>query len=328
MTVINLVGDPNSTANAIGLWATQQVGTIPSIVDVSGLTIEGTSPRSLGLFTIGSTINAAASNITVNGAAGIGAAAAMDGGTINLTNTALLVNGAGTGAVRARNSFGTATNVFTASGGTITSLLSPAIIAQGALLEATLSNGVVVRGNGRLVNSVGRPPTTGAAPAPSTVTLAATSGAILTGDAFADAISSLDMTLSGRATWTGAAIPANNVDVRAGGTWIMDASSTVREQVTNAGLIQFTPPQSPLKTLTTMNYVGAGGTLAMNAILGADGSPADRLVINGGQASGSSFLRVTNVGGAGAVTTGNGITVVDTTNGGSTTATAFTLAGR
>ena len=88
-TVINLVGDPNSTSVAIGLWATQQVGVIPAVVNVSGLVVEGTSPRSLGLFTIGSTINAAASSITVNGAAGIGAAAAMDGGTINLTDTAL-----------------------------------------------------------------------------------------------------------------------------------------------------------------------------------------------------------------------------------------------
>ena len=65
----------------------------------------------------------------------------------------------------------------------------------------------------------------------------------------------------------------------------------------------------------------------MNAFLGADNSPADRLVINGGQASGNSFLRVTNVGGGGAVTTGNGITVVDTTNGGTTTPNAFALDG-
>ena len=59
----------------------------------------------------------------------------------------------------------------------------------------------------------------------------------------------------------------------------------------------------------------------------ADNSPADRLVINGGQASGNSFLQVTNVGGGGAVTTGNGITVVDTTNGGTTTTNAFALDG-
>ena len=147
---------PNSTSVAIGLWATQQVGIIPAVVNVSGLTVEGASPRSLGLFTIGSTINAAASSITVNGAAGAGAAAAMDGGTINLTDTALVLNGAGAGAVRARNTFGTATNVFTASGGTITSPQSPAIIAQGALLDATLQNGVVVTGNGRLVSSACR----------------------------------------------------------------------------------------------------------------------------------------------------------------------------
>ena len=40
----------------------------------------------------------------------------------------------------------------------------------------------------------------------------------------------------------------------------------------------------------------------MNTFLGADGSPSDRLVINGGTATGKSFLRINNVGGPGAET--------------------------
>jgi autotransporter family porin len=62
--------------------------------------------------------------------------------------------------------------------------------------------------------------------------------------------------------------------------------------------------------------------------LGTDGSPSDRLVINGGTASGNSLLRIANAGGPGALTTGNGILVVDTINGGTTVPGTFALAGR
>ena len=49
----------------------------------------------------------------------------------------------------------------------------------------------------------------------------------------------------------------------------MTADSTVSQTVTNAGLIQF----GDFMTLTTRNYVGAGGTIGLNTFLGADGSP-------------------------------------------------------
>ncbi|CAN7751283.1 autotransporter outer membrane beta-barrel domain-containing protein [Variovorax sp. LjRoot175] len=79
-------------------------------------------------------------------------------------------------------------------------------------------------------------------------------------------------------------------------------------------------------TLTVSNYVGnSGSTLALNAYLGTDGSPSDRLIVNGGTATGNSSLKVTNIGGGGALTAGNGILVVDATNGATTAAGAFTL---
>ena len=84
---------------------------------------------------------------------------------------------------------------------------------------------------------------------------------------------------------------------------------------------------APGTLLTTTNYIGTGGTIAMNTFLGADGSPSDKLVINGGSATGNSFLRITNAGGPGAETVANGIPVVQAINGGTTTPGAFTLAG-
>ncbi|AWY44130.1 autotransporter outer membrane beta-barrel domain-containing protein [Pseudomonas putida] len=53
----------------------------------------------------------------------------------------------------------------------------------------------------------------------------------------------------------------------------------------------------------------------------------DVLVLNHAATSGTASLQVTNVGGLGAVTVGNGIKVVDAINGASTSAGTFTLAG-
>lgn len=60
------------------------------------------------------------------------------------------------------------------------------------------------------------------------------------------------------------------------------------------------------------NYISNGGTLAVEAQLGGDASPADLLLINGNSLLGLAPTRVqvTNVGGLGGVTT-NGIKIVD-----------------
>ena len=76
------------------------------------------------------------------------------------------------------------------------------------------------------------------------------------------------------------------------------------------------------------NYVGQGGRLMLNTVLAGDGSPSDRLVVSGGVMAGSTTVAITNVGGQGAQTTGNGIRVVTAASGAVSTATAFSLSGR
>ena len=73
------------------------------------------------------------------------------------------------------------------------------------------------------------------------------------------------------------------------------------------------------------NYVGNGGALYLQTVLGDDSSASDRLVISNGVASGTTGIGILNVGGAGAATTADGIMVVQALNGGSTTANAFAL---
>ena len=66
----------------------------------------------------------------------------------------------------------------------------------------------------------------------------------------------------------------------------------------------------------------------MNAVLGPTGSASDKLVINGGSATGSTKIAINNIGGVGALTTGNGIPLIIAVNGGSTAPNAFQLAQR
>ena len=128
------------------------------------------------------------------------------------------------------------------------------------------------------------------------------------------------------------------------GTLSIDSTSVLRSGGLNASILAFTPGQmvtvtnagtidltngssSVTDTLTVVgNYVGGGGFVNLNTVLGTDGSPSDRLIIDGGTATGSSLLRILNAGGSGAQTVGNGILVVDTTNGGTTLPSAFALA--
>ena len=121
--------------------------------------------------------------------------------------------------------------------------------------------------------------------------------------------------------------PNSPVTVASGGTLDLNGFSQTVPSVTNAGLVNMGTGTAPGTNLTTTSYIGTGGTIAMNTFLAGDGSPSDKLIINGGSATGNSFLRITNAGGPGAETVANGITVVQATNGGTTAPGAFALAG-
>jgi len=102
---------------------------------------------------------------------------------------------------------------------------------------------------------------------------------------------------------------------------------TINGQLTNAGLVQIGGNGQAGNTLNVSSYVGNSGTIALNTVLGADNSASDKLVINGGTATGRTTLKVTNVGGTGAPTVSNGIEVVQAANGATSDASAFSLPG-
>ncbi|MBB3594213.1 outer membrane autotransporter protein [Rhizobium sp. BK529] len=106
----------------------------------------------------------------------------------------------------------------------------------------------------------------------------------------------------------GAFSPSSAFSVGADGTLNLAGFDQTVASLTNAGTAMMSG--RPGTTLTvTGNYEGAGGTLILNTVLGADGSATDRLVV-GGNTAGNTTLRVANVGGGGAQTV-NGIKVVD-----------------
>ncbi|SFU60828.1 outer membrane autotransporter barrel domain-containing protein [Polaromonas sp. YR568] len=115
--------------------------------------------------------------------------------------------------------------------------------------------------------------------------------------------------------------------VGAGGTLDLAGFSHTLPSLNNSGLVS-TVGAAPGTNLTvTGAYVGTGGTVRLGTALGASNSVSDRLILNGAGASatGNTNIQIINLGGLGALTTGNGIEVVTAQGGATTAATAFAL---
>lgn len=96
--------------------------------------------------------------------------------------------------------------------------------------------------------------------------------------------------------------------------------------LTNAGRIDLSNGGGVGDTFTVVgNYVGTGGALYLNTVLGDDSSASDKLVISTGSASGTTGVGILNAGGAGASTVADGILVVQAINGATTAPSAFAL---
>ena len=150
-----------------------------------------------------------------------------------------------------------------------------------------------------------------------------------------------NVTLSG-STVVGSAFTAagsvSNLTLSNNSLWRMTGDSNLTTLVNDPSLIDFSAPVGGVfKTLTVNTYSG-DGAIGLHTFLGGDGSPSDKLVINGGTATalatGNTALLIRSARdasgelGQGALTTGNGILVVDTLNGGTTAGDAFRLGNR
>ncbi|MEG0920027.1 MAG: IPTL-CTERM sorting domain-containing protein [Comamonas sp.] len=97
-----------------------------------------------------------------------------------------------------------------------------------------------------------------------------------------------------------------------GGTLAQGGTSQNLGAVTQAGgVLQLTGGGTPgaTDTASASNWAGSGGVVQLDTVLGADGSASDKIHI-AGPISGTTLLQISNLGGVGAQTTGNGILVV------------------
>lgn len=160
----------------------------------------------------------------------------------------------------------------------------------------------------------------------------------ITGDVAAAAGSAVAMALNNGSALKGV-ITAAKADIDASSRWDVRANATPA-RLNNAGAINYPAPSgSTFTTVTsTTDYGSLGGSIAMHTQLGDDSAPSDLLVVQQdvllGTSAKSSLLKagtaapttiaITNAGGAGAATAGNGILVVQVA--GASPAGAFALA--
>lgn len=110
------------------------------------------------------------------------------------------------------------------------------------------------------------------------------------------------------------------VTVAAAGT--LAGTGTVFGNVINSGMVAAGNSAGWGALTIAGNYIGSGGAVRVSAVLGDDSSSTGRLVVTG-DTSGTGVVRVTNVGGTGAMTS-DGIKIIDVQGASNAT---FTLAG-
>lgn len=109
-----------------------------------------------------------------------------------------------------------------------------------------------------------------------------------------------------------AAGSTSSVTLTGGSVWLMDKSSNVTNLAVNGSTVVFGSPANGFKTLTVDNdYTGTGAAVAMNTTLNNGAVQLTDKIVVTGDTAGSTTLFISNAGGKGAKTVGNGIKVVD-----------------
>ncbi len=247
-------------------------------------------------------------SVTFSGANTYTGSTTLKGGTLIVTQDANLGATAATlvfdgGTLRAGGSFDSARAVTLASTGTLdvdggrTLGLSGIVSGSGSWTKAGAGTAVLTADN----------PYTGL------TTVAA--GTLIVGDA---------------ANPTAALSGGGGVNIASGATF--GGYGSVTGNIVNNGALAAGSASSsivggPFGAFTVAGNFSGLGQLKVNTQLDGDGSPSDLLIVSGAgnTASGTTNLIVTNVGGQGSYTVGNGILVVDAINGATTDPGAFQL---
>jgi outer membrane autotransporter protein len=274
----------------------------------SAVNVQSNGGGETGLMASGAGSSINGTNLVVNVADGGGGRGGFlqNGATISLNGGSVTTSGSGAYGFLFQAPGGV-TNTLELSGTQVSSA-ADAFAVQGGTANIAATGSTVIGRNGVLLSASQN----GGVPAAVTMTANSSN---LTGAILTDGVSTSTVTLGNGTTWN---MPGNSNT-----TNLTNNNSTINISAPTGDPTQL----GSYKTLTTTNYTGAGGNIVLNTYLGADGSPSDRLIINGGTATGTTYITDHNTTGPGAQTTNNGILVVDAINGATTSAGAFALAG-
>ncbi len=326
-----VVEDPNNPPQVDLDTGVQAAG--GALVNMTGgsVSVSGRGNGELGLQATGggSVINASGVAISVpTGASGAGVQADTIG-TVNLTNASTI----STGGLNTPGGLLRTGGTINMTGGSVTTTGANsdgfAFTSGGAADTLNLTNVTVAANQGDSFDVNGSTANIALAGVTATVN---NGTVLLTQGGGTTALNASGSTLAGVMTTTGGSTA--NVTLQNATTWTMTGNSNVTNLTNANSEIDYTAPTgdptllSSYKTLTANNYVGDNGTIDLNTYLGADGAPSDLVVINGGAATGTTILGITNTTGPGAETQANGIQVVSALNGATTAAGSFSLGGQ
>lgn len=348
------VGDAGTTLNATEIAVSTAGADAPgaAVFGAGTLTMARGSVRttgtgSHGLSAIGEGSSAALDGpaITTQGS-GAHAFAVYQGAAVTATGIAAEASGADASALFLTGLSGTHSRADFVGGSRLTSASGPAIAVAGGtatvgLADATVTGGTLwlrVGPNDAFTTAARRtmqpPGEQGSNEASSNPVTTERDPAMATGTAIVTTgpEPGFGTIVADNSRITGAALTepgsVSDVTLRRATHWDMTGNSNLTRLTVDASQVVFAPPVAgAFKTLTVQQYTGVGGLIALNTRLDGDGSPSDKLVVQG-SAGGQSRLRIINAGGAGALTTANGIQVVEATSGATTTTDAFALNGR
>ena len=203
----------------------------------------------------------------------------------------------------------------------------------GGTIDNTTTGNINLSGNNTISSDVINNGNTNVSSGTTTITGNISGNGSLTKDVSGELITTGSNTYSGDTSVSSSTLaagaantlsPNSNFTIDANGILDLAGYDQTIASLTNAGTVRLGKDQAGTTLTVNGDYVGKDGVLALNTVLGDDNSTTDKLVV-GGNVSGNTTVQVTNVGGLGAQTTGNGIEIVGV--GGTSTNDAFTLAG-
>jgi hypothetical protein len=264
-----------------GNVAVKSTGNSDIALSGGSVTLNGTSGET-ALMAQGATITAV--NVPISLTANQSAAGTVQGGgTLAITGGTVTALGSGTFGVQINGAAG-ATNTLELNGTTVSST-ADSLHVSGANANIAVAGSTITDNNGVLLSTTGSPSTT-------------------TFDAGAS-------TLSGAITTAAGATTA--VTLHDGTEWTVTGNSNMTALTNNASTILFAAPTgdptqaTSYRTVTAGSYTGSAGAITLNTYLGTDGSPSDKLIVNGGAATGTTDLTIHNTTGPGAETVANGM---------------------